>query len=255
MRGDGDGRDAYHARVLGRWVARLQLEDLALLAWMAFGWPILRAAFPDEFGFDSIFDPGHPVKGVLWTLAVAGAFAVIVSHDAVIPGQEPRKHVAVTQDAVESRFAMFGTLVGGMGLIGGGALAGLGLDPGLGFVLVFVGIPVLAVLHGLRVSPALPHEGRRWLLTPLLLIGSSIFAAFARTIGLGPDLLREALGQASSAGLGLTDTLAAVAGGLGLFVLAAAVYYAMLVAAPRQLIESEGGVGTWTIRFACFIVG
>lgn len=40
-----------------------------------------------------------------------------------------------------------------------------------------------------------------------------------------------------------------------LFVLAAALFYAMLVAVPRQLMESDGGLGTWTRRFACFVVG
>jgi hypothetical protein len=33
------------------------------------------------------------------------------------------------------------------------------------------------------------------------------------------------------------------------------VFYAMLVAVPRQLIESDGGLGRWTLRFACFVAG
>jgi hypothetical protein len=237
------------------WIANLQLEDLALLAWTGLAWPLLRGVFPGEFGSGSILDEGHPIRGLAWTLAIVCAFIVIASHDAVVEGETPTAHVAMTDGDPEARFAMFGPLVGGMGLIAAGGLAGLGLPRDLGFASVFLGIPALYAISKLKVSPALPHATRRWLLTPFLLVAASVFADFVHSIGLGPELLRDAFGSASKAGGSLTDTLLSTAGILSLFVVAAALFYAMLVAVPRQLIESDGGLGRWTLRFACFVVG
>jgi hypothetical protein len=236
-------------------VGRLQLEDLALFGWTALVWPLFHGAFPNEFGTGSMFDDGHPIRGLVWTLAVACAFLVIVSHDAAGADEAPRQHVALTDGDPEARFAVFGPLVGGMGFIGAGGLAGLGLDRDLGFTAVFLGVPILVAMSRLRISPGLAHSTRRWLLTPLLLVGAALFNDFARSIGLGPDLLHDALGQASSAGLGIVDTFVSVSLGLSLFVLAAALFYTMLVAVPRQLIESDGGLGRWTLRFAVFVAG
>ena len=42
---------------------------------------------------------------------------------------------------------------------------------------------------------------------------------------------------------------------LGFFVLFAAVFYTMLVYAPRQIAEPEGGALTWVWRFALFVGG
>ena len=234
---------------------RLQLEDIALLGWTALAWPVLRGVFPDAFSSDSMLDTGHPLRGLAWTLAIICAFVVIASHDALVPGEEPTTHIAPADGDPEARFAMFGPLVGGMGLIAAGGMAGLGLPRDLGFAAVFLGIPALVVISKLKVSPALPHATRRWLLAPFLLVAASVFNDFIHSIGLGPDLLRDAFGSASQAGTGLTDTLLSTAGILSLFVLAAALFYAMLIAVPRQLIESDGGFGTWLRRFACFVVG
>ncbi len=41
---------------------------------------------------------------------------------------------------------------------------------------------------------------------------------------------------------------------LGIFVAASAVYYAMLVYAPRQLVEREGGPAAWLARYGLFVV-
>jgi hypothetical protein len=202
-----------------------------------------------------MLDEGHPIRGLAWALAVICAFIVIASHDTVIPGEAPTPHVAVTEGDPEARFAMFGPLAGGMGLIASGGLAGLGLPRDLGFAAVFLGIPVLFVISKLKVSPALPHRTRRWLLTPFLLVAASVFADFVRSIGFGPELLSDAFGSATKAGGSLPDTLMSTAGIVSLFVLAAALFYAMFVAVPRQLIESDGGVGRWTLRFGSFVVG
>jgi len=44
-----------------------------------------------------------------------------------------------------------------------------------------------------------------------------------------------------------------VAGVIGLLVLCAAVYYAMLIYAPRQVAEHEGGAMVWLARFGLFV--
>lgn len=252
-------------------LARLQVEDLVLVAWTALAWPLLRGLLPGEFGAAEMFDAGHPVRGIIWTGSILLAFLVIASHDAdpaagrtedrgpltgeAVPGATARRSVAVTQEPLDARLARFGPLVGGMGFIAAGGFAGLGLDRDLGFAAVFLGLPILFAVSSLRSSPALPHQTRRWLLTPFLLVAASFFNDFVRGIGLGPDLLHDLLSGASDAGLDLGQTLAALAGGLSLFVLGAAVFYAMLVAVPRGLVEPERGFGTWTLRFAAYVAG
>jgi hypothetical protein len=41
---------------------------------------------------------------------------------------------------------------------------------------------------------------------------------------------------------------------IGLLVLCAAVYYTMLIYAPRQVAEREGGTMVWLARFGLFVV-
>jgi hypothetical protein len=249
----------YHAVVQTSVLARLQVEDLVLVGWTALAWPLLRGLFPGDFGADAMFDPGHLVRGIVWTASIALAFVVIASHDAD-PADSTGSGAGLAGlagggQSLDARLARFGPLVGGMGFIAAGGFAGLGLDRDLGFALVFLGLPILFAVSSLKSSPALPHETRRWLLTPFFLVAASFFNDFVRSIGLGPDLLRDLLGGASKAGLDLGQTLAAVAGGLSLFVLGAAVFYAMLVAVPRGLIDPERGLGTWTVRFAAYVAG
>jgi hypothetical protein len=238
-----------------RFLVSLQDEDLAIIAWTALAWPFLRANFPGTFGADSILDAGHPLRGLIWTVAAICAFVVIASHDEPVPGRAQRPNITPIDSEPETRIAMFGPLIVGMTLIGAGGLAGLGLNRDFGFAAVFVGIPILVAIRALKMSPALPHRTRRWLLAPFLLVGVSVFNDFAHSIGFSADFLRRAFGQTSSAGLGLTDAVTAVAGFTALFVIAAAAFYALLVAVPRQLILAEGSLRLWTVRFACFVVG
>jgi hypothetical protein len=42
---------------------------------------------------------------------------------------------------------------------------------------------------------------------------------------------------------------------IGFLVAFSAVYYAMLVYAPHQVAEREGGVVTWLLRYALFVAG
>ncbi len=42
---------------------------------------------------------------------------------------------------------------------------------------------------------------------------------------------------------------------IGFLLAFSAVYYAMLVAAPRQVAEREGGLVSWVVRYLLFVVG
>src|SRR6267378_2769382 len=132
-----------------RFLASLWDEDLALVGWAALAWPVLRANFPGTFGADSILDDGHPLRGLLWTVAVICAFIVIASHDEAVPGRVQRRTITPIEGVPETRIAMFGPLIVGMALIGAGGLAGLGLNRDLGFAAVFVGIPILVAIRAL----------------------------------------------------------------------------------------------------------
>lgn len=157
---------SYHGAMPMRFLVSLQDEDLAIIAWTALAWPFLRANFPGTFGADSILDAGHPLRGLIWTVAAICAFVVIASHDEPVPGRAQRPNINPIDSEPETRIAMFGPLIVGMTLIGAGGLAGLGLNRDFGFAAVFVGIPILVAIRALKMSPALPHRTRRWLLEP-----------------------------------------------------------------------------------------
>jgi hypothetical protein len=230
----------------GRLRAAFRAEDLLLLAWGAVGWPLAAALF-GSVDLGSLFDEGHPVRGLLWVGAVVGALIVLGTRNADEPAER-------SEEALARRFAIFGPLVGGMSLVAAGGFAALGLpeDPAMG--LVFLVSIVLIVAAGMGVQKPLPRATRRALVTPFILVAAGLFNGTMASIAPGPTDLADVLGgglaeageNAVLVGLGLV---------VGLFVLFAAPFYAMLVFAPRRLAEPEGSPLTWLLRFALFSLG
>jgi hypothetical protein len=221
-------------------------EDLLLLAWAVVGWPLAAAVF-GAADIGSLFDEGHPVRGLIWLSAVGGALVVLGTRNAE---EAPRRG----EQVLGGRLALLGPLAGGMSLVAAGGLAALGLpeDPGLGFV--FLVSIVLIVAAGLGYQKALPRVTRRVLVTPFILVAAGIFSGTMASIAPGPEDVAEAFGgglveageNAVAVGVGLT---------VGLFVLFAAPFYAMLVFAPRMLAEPEGSPLAWLLRFVIFSAG
>lgn len=140
--------------------------------------------------------------------------------------------------------ASVGPVVGGLMLVGGSAFAGLGFDPLAGLFLTIAAVAVLAGLRGFL--PALSATTRRVLITPFVLVAGSIFWSVVHGVTGGATLAGDPGAIAAQ--------LPAAAPVLGVLVLAAAVYYAMLIYAPRQIADREGGPIAWLARYALFLV-
>ena len=91
--------------------------------------------------------------------------------------------------------------------------------------------------------PALPTVTRRLLVTPFILVTGGIFWSIVDSVAGGGSLLGVTAGT----------SLSEVAFEVGVLAAFSAVYYAMLIYAPRQVAEPEGGPLTWLIRYSVFL--
>ncbi len=233
------------AMTLTRLLAQLRGRDVLLVAWVALGWPLLAVVLGSgELGLSTAFDQGEPLRGLIWLLAVIGALVVVGTRN-VEDAPDPR--------GPEERLGLYGSLFGGVMLVAGGAAAGLDLDEGAGFGFSFLAMLMVTMLAGVGRVGALPRLTRVALVTPFILIASGLFAGTMADIGLGPDLLRDAIDATASA-VGFEEIAASLALSLGLFLLVAAVFYPMLVIAPRTLVDGRVDGLSWLVRFVVFVV-
>ncbi len=216
------------ATPVGLWRA----EDWLLAGWMAIAAPLLTAA---QGTTGELLPADRPLDGVLGLTAIAGAVACIAIRRP--PG-----------DAVGAGFltsAAVGPFSGGFILVAAATATALGLSsvPALAIAGILV---VLAVALRLRAAPA-PAPVRRLLMTPFVLVTGTLFWRLVHAITAGGvlDQLRGLSFSGLQANLGVVGFLFA----------ASAVYYAMLVAAPRQVAEREGGLVAWAARYVLFAAG
>ncbi len=219
------------SRALPRPLAGLgaRAEDALLVLWVAVAGPLLDRLH----GGAGAFDPGHPVDGAVRLGAVLAALVGLAARPtAPLPG-----------DAAVSvlRRGVVGPLTGGLLLIAGSGLAALGSAPEVAAPLLGLAATTsLVAAHWLL--PPLSTGLRRALVLPLVLVAGGLFRQLV-----GPVV--DAIGPVGLSALSGAPGALAVAG----FVAAcSAVYYAMLVYAPRQMVEPEGGPLTWLIRYGLF---
>lgn len=177
--------------------------------------------------------------GLLMTLAVAGA--------AVSVGLRPADQPPVRAGTVEApRIALVGPLLGGLFFVGSLAGERLGMADGSAIGLAAVLAAGLATVLNDRL-PVVRPAVRRALVLPFVLVGAGLFSAFASEILGGLDLpamIREAPAVGSGFAIFVSVLLL---GGI-------AAFYAMFVAAPRQLADPGGSRLAWIPRFALFVV-
>ncbi|MBA2254907.1 MAG: hypothetical protein H0W07_07330 [Chloroflexi bacterium] len=234
----------------------LQPEDL-LLAAVLVVLPLLGgdAAEPAPSFFDDRVDV---FGGLVAILAAVGAIVCMATR---APGESPldpaRSPVSGARGPVDldGRMALIGPYIGGVALVGGQGFEKLGIRGGDWLAgpafIVCIGAVVLADR-----LPVVRSELRRMLVTPFVLVAGGIFEGFVGDITRGLDLA-AVLGELTSG-----VPVAGVAGdvptlGLALFVYGmvlagTAVFYTMLIYAPRELAATEPERGRWLIRFGLF---
>jgi hypothetical protein len=208
----------------------LRVEDLLLAGWLVLVEPLLLPP-------DASAGGGGPdlLRATLGTLALAGLAVCIGARAA------PGVVSALFRDG--QLLWVIGPLIGAIAFALEDTARAFG-DPSAGPILT-------ALLVGLVIAarwrlPPLDGLTRRALVTPFILVTSGYFGEFMSGLG---DLfdVRE-----------LADILATDTTGFGAFAIFLAVsgvlvFYVMLVYAPRQVAEREGGVVAWLVRVALFL--
>lgn len=203
-----------------------------MAGWVAVASPILFRSGGDKGPFDA----DQPLQGLLRLGAV---LCVIVC----LAVRRPPEASGKTELSLLNRGAV-GPLVGGILLV---TISGFtALDTPSPLVLpVLVGASIVVVVVRF-VAPPLPTIARRALVSPFVIV----------TAGIYWNLIAQLTG-----GHGFTITPSqAIADPhtaeliLGVLVAFSAVYYAMLIYAPRQIAEREGGLVDWAIRYVLFVV-
>jgi hypothetical protein len=213
---------------IARLAANLRIEDWLLVAWIGLVAPLAGRLE----GSGGPFDPDRPIQGSLALIAVLGALACLITGRSDAPPD--------SDSSVLGR-ASIGPLVGGLLLVLVAGTSGVSLSGLPGDAATVAGIVILVVIR-LR-WPALPTVTRRLLVTPFILVTGGIFWSIVDSVAGGASLLGVTAGT----------SLSEVAFEVGVLAAFSGVYYAMLIYAPRQVAEPEGGPLTWLIRYSVFL--
>lgn len=208
----------------------LRFEDLLLTGWVAVASPLVFRIGGDK----GPFDPGQPIAGVLRVAAVLAVLVCIAARKA--PDPEGKTSVGVLDRGA------VGPLFGGVLLVAISGFTALGVSSQLGLPIVLAaGIAMIVVRFAL---PPLSLFARRALVSPFVAIAGGLYWTFIEAV-----LPNQQVADIRKAAL--IDPHAATP--ILLFLLAfSVIYYAMLVYAPRQIAEREGGWLTWMARYMAF---
>ena len=217
--------------------ARGRLSVLVVEDWLLAGWVAL--ATPALFrlqGGAGPFDSGAPLEGTLRLAAVLAALICLAA-------RRPKTDTGDAGASILERGAV-GPLCGGLLLVGISGFTALDVPSGLAVALVITALVAMIAVH--LAAPPLSLMVRRALVTPFVMVAGGLFwSLIAAVIG-------EPGGTTAAAVAANPQAAAAAVAFLLAF---SAVYYAMLVYAPRQVAERDGGVVTWLSRYALFVAG
>jgi hypothetical protein len=215
-----------------RYAALLVTEDWLLAAWVSIATPILFRAQ----GGGGPFDSGAPLLGTLRIIAVAGALICLAAR------RSPADIAAGGQPLIKG--GAIGPLVGAILLVTISGFTALDLASGVGTFIAIAALVAMVVVH--FAVPPLAVPIRRALVTPFVLVSGALFWTFIAAITGEP-------GSATPAAAIANPATALAAGGF--LVAFSGVFYVMLIFAPRQVAEREGGIVTWLVRYVLFAVG
>jgi hypothetical protein len=187
-------------------------------------------------GAKGLFDSGQPLEGLLRLGAVLAVMACLAARHKDDAGSAPQRSL--------SDSGAVGPLGGGILLVTISGFIALGAPTSAVY-----GVLLAAVVGMIAIHFALPPISvfvRRVLVSPFVMVAGGLYwTAIESVVGTpgAADLRRTAIADPHSSELVL------------LFLLAfSAVYYAMLVYAPRQIAEREGGAVVWVLRYGAFVI-
>jgi hypothetical protein len=225
--------------MIERLVARrgaVEVEDVVLVAWNLVAIPV-GDLLADSW---SSREPA-PLLGLVEVAAVLLAIVAMAT-------RPTGEHEPPTEFRV---WILAGPLIGALGLVGERGVAHLGL-PGTDVLLavaLLVGIGAIVLNHRL---PVVDPGPRRLLVLPLVLLAAAAFqdigSGILEAIDPGAFLASAAAGAVTPQDV----TIAALIAGAVVF--GAAVFFAMLVVAPRELADPEPRPSVWLRRFVLFLV-
>jgi len=202
-----------------------------MAGWVAIASPLLFRAGGEK----GPFDPDQPLQGVLRLGAVLCVVICLAARRPVQPDGQAEPPAL--------NWAAVGPLTGGLLLLTISGFVALDASSEVVLPLLIAVLVVGVVVH--FALPPLPLLARRALVTPFVMIAAAIYwNVIAQVTGGGGFRLTPA--QA----IGDPHTAELILGFLAAF---SAVYYAMLIYAPRQVAGREGGVLEWGIRYVLFL--
>jgi hypothetical protein len=218
---------------LSWWRRHVRLEDILLAVWLV----VIVPLFAAPAGSAAATGP-DPILGLLDVIGLLGFAACLGARSQadVVSGLMARG------DILYAVGPLFGALAFTIDDIGSRLALPDNLAP-----LPLVLAAIAAIVARLRLPPLTAGQ-RRALVTPFILVTSRFFGDFLG--GLTPlfDLRRLVAAMTEPGGVAGTLFVALIA------TLGVAVFYAMLVFAPRQIAEREGSGPSWVVRFLLFVV-
>ncbi len=208
----------------------LRVEDLVLAGWVAIASPLLFRVGGDK----GPFDPGQPLVGWLRLGAVLGVLLCLAARRKGEAGS-PRQTSLLNRASV-------GPFVGGLLLMTISGFTALGL-PTFAVYATLLAAAAGMIATRLAVSP-IGVVIRRALVSPFVMVAGGIYWT----------LIEQVIGTPGAATVRRNAPVDWHSAALPLFFLVAfsAIYYAMLIYAPRQIAEREGGAVEWVLRYAAF---
>lgn len=202
-----------------------------MAGWVAVATPLIFRAGGDRGPFDA----GQPIEGVLRLGAVAAVLACLAARRKVEDGAGPPSSL-INRGAV-------GPLTGALLLVTISGFTALTIPaPVVSAILVAAAAGMVAIHFAV---PPLPVAVRRALVSPFVMIAGGLYWS----------VIQAVVGTPGASSLRRSALLDPRGAELVLFFLVAfsAVYFAMLIYAPRQIAEREGGWLEWIIRYVAFV--
>jgi hypothetical protein len=224
------------------WV--LELEDLALFAYLAFGERLVMRGATRVTGN---VNPLGPLGGTHGRMAALASFVAALGAALCLATRTSGDGTggAASRDGFEDYARIVSMVLVGM-LIMAGQMA-LGHDPSLGWFFGALGLLSLTyLLYGHL--PTAPGVVRRFLMTPAILLGTTAFMDFSQRL-LPARAQLAVLWRPHASG---HDAQALI---VELLLGAIGVYYILFVVAPRKAAGAGGSPLWWGARFIVFLGG